>query len=492
MSESSNEANIPLALQALQNDPRLSFRRAASIYQVHPWTLYRRQKGILSQRDTTPKSRKLSNVEEQTIVEFILDLDSRGSLPCQHDVEEMANRLLADRGASPVGKNWASNFVKRHSDLQMRFSRKNDYVRDKCEDPAIIRDWFKLVENTIAKYGITRADIYNFDETGFMMGVVASEMVVTGTQRRGKAKIAQSRSRKWASVFQAINAEGWAIAPFIMLAGQYHLASWYRETNLPNDWVIAVTHDGWADNDTGLEWLKHFDRHTKARSTGSHRLLILDGHEFYHSIDFETYCEQNRIITLCMPPRSSYLLQPLDVGCFGPLKNAYGREIEKLIRLSITRVSKIEFLVAFHAAYQATMTESSIKGGFREAGLVPLDPESVVLKLDVQRQAPAPANTEASLPHPRASRTPNTVLGASSQSGHIERRIRRDQSSSPAFILETLKSLIKDTKTIAHDMELLRSEIRDLRQSTEALGQRRRSKRTRLRDRRTTTVDESG
>jgi hypothetical protein len=41
------------------------------------------------------------------------------------------------------------------------------------------------VENTIAKYGIILADIYNFDETGFMMGMIASGMVVTGADKHG-------------------------------------------------------------------------------------------------------------------------------------------------------------------------------------------------------------------------------------------------------------------------------------------------------------------
>jgi hypothetical protein len=31
------------------------------------------------------------------------------------------------------------------------------------------RGWFRLVQNTIAKYGIRSDDIWNFDETGFMM-----------------------------------------------------------------------------------------------------------------------------------------------------------------------------------------------------------------------------------------------------------------------------------------------------------------------------------
>ncbi|RYC80375.1 hypothetical protein BFJ63_vAg16738 [Fusarium oxysporum f. sp. narcissi] len=120
----------------------------------------------------------------------------------------MANRLLADRDASPVGKRWASNFVKRHKELKTRFFRKYNYQRAKCEDPAIIRSWFKLVENTIAKYGIDLADIYNFDEVGFLMSMIASGMVVTGAERRGRPKLVQSGSREWITVIQAINVEG--------------------------------------------------------------------------------------------------------------------------------------------------------------------------------------------------------------------------------------------------------------------------------------------
>ena len=107
----------------------------------------------------------------------------------------MANRLLADRDASPVGKRWASNFVKRQPELKTRFQRRYDYQRAKCEDPTVIRNWFRLVENTIAKYGIRSDDIYNFDETGFMMGVIASGMVVTGAERRGTAKSVQPGNR---------------------------------------------------------------------------------------------------------------------------------------------------------------------------------------------------------------------------------------------------------------------------------------------------------
>ncbi|SCO92450.1 uncharacterized protein FRV6_16578 [Fusarium oxysporum] len=106
----------------------------------------------------------------------------------------MANRLLADREMPPVGKRWASNFVKRHKDLKTHCFRKYDYQRAKCEDPTIIRNWFRVVANVIAKYGIRLDEIYNFDETGFMMGVIASGMVVTGARQVLIATSASARN----------------------------------------------------------------------------------------------------------------------------------------------------------------------------------------------------------------------------------------------------------------------------------------------------------
>ncbi|KAL9562888.1 hypothetical protein ACKAV7_013074 [Fusarium commune] len=244
MSDPNIEGRILLALQALQNDPKLKLRRAAEIYKVGHMILWRRQKGIQSRSDWVPKSRKLSDLEEQIIVQFILDLDSRGFPPRLPGVEEMANRLLADRNASPVGKRWASNFVRRHKELKTRFFRKYDYQRAKCEDPTAICNWFRLMENTIAKYGIRLDEIYNFDETGFLMGMIASRMVVTGTDRRGRPKSVQPGNREWITVIQVINAEGQAIPPFIIGAGQYHLANWYRESNLPGNWAIATSENG--------------------------------------------------------------------------------------------------------------------------------------------------------------------------------------------------------------------------------------------------------
>jgi hypothetical protein len=61
-------------------------------------------------------------------------------------------------------------------------------------------------------------DIYNFDETGFMMGFICVGMVVTTSDGRAKAKLAQPGNREWATVIQGVNALGWVIPPFIILA----------------------------------------------------------------------------------------------------------------------------------------------------------------------------------------------------------------------------------------------------------------------------------
>jgi helix-turn-helix, Psq domain len=64
MPNSNKEADVILALQALQRDPKLSLRRAAAIYNAPLKTLYRRQQGVPSRRDTIANSRKLSDLEE--------------------------------------------------------------------------------------------------------------------------------------------------------------------------------------------------------------------------------------------------------------------------------------------------------------------------------------------------------------------------------------------------------------------------------------------
>jgi len=301
-------------------------------------------------------------------------------------------------------------------------------------------------------------------------------MVITTSDGRGRAKLAQPGNREWATVIQGVSALGWAIPPFIILAAQYHLANWYRECNLPADWRIATTDNGWTTNDVGLDWIKHFDHHTARRTQGTYRLLILDGHESHHSTQFELYCQKHNIITLCMPPHSSYLLQPLDVGCFGPMKQAYGRQVEDLMRAHINHVSKLEFLCAFREAFFTSMTKKNIQGGFAGAGLVPYDPERVLSKLDVQLRTPTPTGPPVAAADPWVSKTPQNPLEADSQTNLIKTRISNHQNSSPTSMLAAVDQFAKRAKAMMHQVTLLRTENSSFRRANEALSKRRRAK----------------
>ncbi len=96
------------------------------------------------------------------------------------------------------------------------------------------------------------------------MGVILTAMVVTSSERRGRAKSKQPGNREWATVIQGVNATGWAILLFIIVKGKHYLSSWYENSLLPKDWVIAISENGQTTNERGLEWIQHFDKYTKA------------------------------------------------------------------------------------------------------------------------------------------------------------------------------------------------------------------------------------
>jgi hypothetical protein len=91
-----------------------------------------------------------------------------------------------------------------------------------------------------------------------------------------------------------------------------------------------------------------------------------------------------------MPAHSSYLLQPLDVGCFSPLKAAYRRLVAENARLGINYVDKPEFLSIYKQARIEALSADNIYSSFMVTGLVPLDPEQVLSRLQITLRTPPP------------------------------------------------------------------------------------------------------
>ena len=176
-------------------------------------------------------------------------------------------------------------------------------------------------------------------------------ILLTTTTAVGCATIIQPGDCKWVTTIECVNATGWCLPPFIILEGKVHLESWYQQnSSLPSDWAITVSDNGWTTNELGCRWIEHFEKHTKSCTIGTHHLLILDGHGSHATPEFDQFCSEKLIVTLCMPSHSSHLLQPLDVACFSPLKTAYSKLVQQLACNGIFHVDKTDFLANYQQA----------------------------------------------------------------------------------------------------------------------------------------------
>jgi hypothetical protein len=210
MQRTYDEGNLSLAIQATQANAPDSIKHPNRVFNVPETTLRGRRAGKPSRRDCKPNSKKLDKLEEEALVRWIFELDQRGIGATKDMVRDMANDLLAERDGGTVGKHWVDNLKKRTPEIKLQMSRPYDRQRALNEDPRIITPWFELVANTKAKYGITDEDTYNFDETGFMVGVIKGQMVFTGSEKRGNPKRIQPGNRGWVTDIQRVNAKGWA------------------------------------------------------------------------------------------------------------------------------------------------------------------------------------------------------------------------------------------------------------------------------------------
>lgn len=116
-------------------------------------------------------------------------------------------------------------------------------------------------------------------------------------------------------------------------------------------------------------------------------------------------------------------LLSLDVSCFTPLKRAYSREIESLVQHQINHITKLEFLLAIKAAYDRSSTLGNIQSTFRGAGLVPLHPDVVLSKLNVQLRTPTPPAALIDAAYWKA-RTLSNVYELEAQSTLIREHVR--------------------------------------------------------------------
>jgi hypothetical protein len=264
--------------------------------------------------------------------------------------------------------------------------------------------YYKLFEELLEV--LIKENIYNMDETGIMLGIQNRMRCVVDINVKNRIR-KSSQTRESATIIECISASGMVLSPMVIIAAKTHRNEWYPEAEPgPGQWHYAKSPNGYTDNELGLEWLEQvFEPQTRERAAGRWRLLICDGHGSYETADFLTFCFTHRIYLLRLPPHTSHLTQPLDVGCFSPLKQAYRRGVKDESDKGVKTITKRLFMDLYRKARDEAFSLCNIKKAWKGAGLFPLDPERVI-SIAVPRPTTPPAQISSAAPVPPT--TPST------------------------------------------------------------------------------------
>ena len=108
-------------------------------------------------------------------------------------------------------------------------------------------------------------------------------------------------------------------------------------------------------------------------------MLILDGHTSYITTAIIQYALDHKFILLCLPPHTTHVLQPLDVGLFAPLATAYKANIRSITRLGASaHVNKVDFLEQYQKARASAFSIPNIQKAFEKTGLLLYDPARIL------------------------------------------------------------------------------------------------------------------
>ena len=172
--------------------------------------------------------------------------------------------------------------------------------------------------------------------------------------------------------------------------------------------------------------------------------MILNSHGSHLIPQFDEIYKQNKVIPIYIPAHLSYLLQPLDIGCFAVLKRIYGRIVKTKMRNGINYINKLDFLEVYPLIRIKAFKSETIKNSFGAAGLVPFSPERVILKLNIRLRTLTPLASRGS----ESSRnfipkTPATEKDLRRQALLIKALLRTGSRSPPSLSDRALNQLMK-------------------------------------------------
>lgn len=481
----SDNTLINSAVHAYRKGEYRSLAAAARAHDVNSKTVTARSHGRPSLTTVRQARQKLTVIEEDVICDWVIRLYSQGFPASKATISGLANVLLARRDwlaqekPETVGKNWVDSWLKRHPNFEKMWAKRKEDKRVQAERPVIINHWFSLISQIVEKHKIKAENAWNMDETGVMIGMGQRVRVVV--PKNGKKRhVTESGNRESTSVIECISAAGVTLPPTVIFAGKTHQDRQYP-INLPERWRWGRTDKGYTSDEMAVDWLKEtFEPLTKTLN-GETRLLIMDGQSTHTSVNFISLVMELGIILVYLPPHATHLLQPLDVGCFAPLKQRYEQIMAETFKWELSNISKAQFVEIYEKAREQAFTGSIVSCAWRSAGLFPISRNKILSQLDLvqplirprPRTPPYTVNDFNSyLPSPQqAIKTPQNEWEVEEEWDKvIKHPVFESLMSSPTF--NRLSQLKKSAVTTMAEKSLALEENKFLREANRAKAER--------------------
>ncbi|KAJ6050500.1 uncharacterized protein N7446_010609 [Penicillium canescens] len=226
------EIQIEKAMDSLSEQSKPNIAKTAREFAVPEGRLRRRWKGGKSLFQRKPNGRRLNSIQEQALCEYINYFDTVGASINRRQIAIAANSILEedhhDESEPPpqIGDHWLKRFLKRNPEYYVRRRKALDVERSAALDKSVVERWFQDYKQVVTEHGICQQDIYNFDETGFQIGVGRDQFIIT---RHPKKKLFNGSitNRESVTVLEAVSADGFACPPLIILSAKQALARWF-------------------------------------------------------------------------------------------------------------------------------------------------------------------------------------------------------------------------------------------------------------------------
>ena len=165
-------------------------------------------------------------------------------------------------------------------------------------------------------------------------------------------------------------------------------------------------------------------------------LLLMDGHSSHYNPSTIKTAAAQQVILFCLPPHTTHIAQPLDVGCFGVLKRYWDEECHEYMAKNKGKlVTRFQFSELFSQAWARTMVPRNICAGFKATGVYPLDSTVFTANSDLAKSPPSSALKFVPMYSPIAPKS-KRILTCSEEKGESFRQRYEDGpdlSNDPKF-----------------------------------------------------------